>query len=169
MYHLNDLNLFLENNQKEIMSFIVSPIQHNEYSFIYYKEENELGLLYSCFGFNHLRKIKEIIKKEVSYEEFKKLKLTDEFTKEYKRMFYKKFSLEKSYVDLVSSACAIDFGAEEKKRLGLDGWSVDCRAYNQEKNLHLWCCTGTEYFEPVVTLVNNTMRLIGIEDKYNFK
>ena len=169
MYRLNELNLFLGNNQKEIVSFTVNPIQHDEYSFIFYEEENELGLLYSCFGVKHLEKLKEILKKEVSYDEFEALKRDKEFVKEYKRKFYKELPLEKSYIDLLSSVCAIDFNRDENKWLGLDGWSVNCRSYNQEKELHLWCCVGSTYFEPIVTLVNNTMRLVGIDDEYSFR
>ena len=170
MYHLNELNIFLENNQKEIISFTVNPIQHDKYSFIFYEEENELWLLYSCFGVKHIEKLKEILKKEVSYDEFKALKRDKEFVKEYKRKFYNKLLVDESYWNLLSSVCAIDFNhPDEKKWLGLDGWSVNCRSCNQDKELYLWCCVGSTYFEPIVTLVNNTMRLVGIEDEYSFR
>ena len=170
MYHLNELNIFLENNQKEIISFTVNPIQHDKYSFIFYEEENELWLLYSFFGVKHLEKLKEIFKKEVSCDEFKALKRDKEFVKEYKRKFYNKLLVDESYWNLLSSVCAIDFNhPDEKKWLGLDGWSVNCRSCNQDKELYLWCCVGSTYFEPIVTLVNNTMRLVGIEDEYSFR
>ena len=170
IYDIKDINLFLESDETEIISYIIAPINRKNYMFICYKKAGSLYLKNSeCSDKEFIEFGREFYKngRPTSLE---KAIREDSFIDAYKRKFVYVTEIKNgTLVGLLEQVSNVDIDSWKGQQMGLDGFSLDCYMPAWDKKLHMWCDIADEYFLPVVDLANFLLDFLKVDMEYRFR